>query len=187
MKYQVFAAMAAVAFSATASAQGYGVISAGTSKLDLDCTGATTCDKSGAAFKLLGGYRFAPAMAAEAGYFSFGKAKAADATSSTEVSNTAFGGGLAFHGDLSPTWNAVARIGLAQVKTKITASIVGLGSASDSDSNIALYGGLGVGYKLSKTMSVDGAWDFSKSKYNKNGANESGDINAFSIGLTFGF
>src|SRR5262245_32793760 len=82
--------------SAAASAQGYAVLSAGASQLDLDCAGASTCDKSGTSFKLLGGYSFAPNMAAEFGYFDFGKARAADSGASLDVKTTAFGGGIAF-------------------------------------------------------------------------------------------
>ena len=37
------------------------------------------------------------------------------------------------------------------------------------------------------TVSIDGAWDFTKSKYNKNGVDESWNVNALSVGVTFGF
>jgi OmpA-OmpF porin, OOP family len=187
MKYQILAATAVLAFSSAVSAQVYGVVSTGVSKQNLDCTGATTCDTSGTAFKLLGGYKITPQIAAELGFFDFGKAKAADSTASLETKTSAFGGGVAFHGDFSPSWSGVARLGVAQVKAKITATVVGLGSASDSDTNTALYGGLGVGYRLSKTVSIDGAWDFTKSKYKKNGLDESWNVNAVSVGVTFGF
>jgi len=183
---QTVLGLALVAASAAASAQGYGSISIGTARLDADCTGATTCDKSGNAFKILGGYKFAPNLAWEVGYFDFGKARAADAGVSGEIKTNAFGGGVAFHQDLSADWNFVGRAGIAQVKTKITGTAGGL-SASDSDSNIQPYLGLGVGYKLNKTMSIDGAWDFTRSKYDKNGATFKGNVNAFSLGVTFGF
>ncbi len=133
------------------------------------------------------GYKFMPNLAAEIGYFDFGKVRASAPGINAELKNSAFGGGVAYHLELAPSWNAVGRLGLAQVKTKISGTVAGLGSASDTDNNTALYAGLGVGYKISKTLSVDGAWDLSKSKYNKNGVDESGNINMFSVGLTFGF
>ncbi len=195
--------------SAGASAQSaYGVVSLGSSRLNVDCTGTTTCDKTGTAYKLLGGYKFSPNFAAEVGFFGFGKAKASDAIGTVELSNTAVGAGVAFHQDLSPNWNFVARVGVASVKTKILATVSGvgvarveqaagraailgvapgIGSVSDSDRNIAPYAGLGIGYKLSRAVSLDGSVDFSRSKYNKNGVNESGNLSAVSIGLTFGF
>jgi len=179
MKKQLLAALAVLTFCVTASAQPYGVVSVGASRLNADCAGTTTCDNTDTAFKLLGGYKFSPNLAAEIGYFGFGKAKASVGATAVEIENTAFGGGAAFHFDLAPQWNAVARLGVAQVKTKITA----LGS----DNNTALYGGLGVGYKLARNVSLDGAWDFSNSKFNKNGLDESGSLNVFSVGLTFAF
>jgi OmpA-OmpF porin, OOP family len=191
MKTQLLTALAALTLSTAASAQFYGVVSAGVSRLDVDCTGASNCDKTDTGFKLLGGYKFMPNLAAEVGYFDFGKAKATFQDPvlgpiNADIKNTAFGGGVAYHVDLAPNWNAVGRLGLAQVKTKLGASALG-SSGSDSDNNTALYAGLGVGYKVAKNVSIDGAWDFSRSKYNKNGVDESGNINVFSVGVTFGF
>lgn len=184
MKKQVLLALAALALSGAAAAQGYGVVSAGVSKVDIDCAGAARCDTSDTAFKLLGGYKFNPNFAIEGGYMSFGKAKVRDPLLDLDVTVNGFGIGGAFHQDLSADWNFVARLGLAQMKTKL--SIPGTGS--DSDSNAALYGGLGIGYKLNKQMSVDASFDFSKGKYNKNGVDlGSANVNAFSIGLTFAF
>ncbi len=188
MKKHVLLAAAALALSGAASAQVYGVVSAGVSNIKIDCDGAEVCDKSDTAFKLLGGYKFTPNVAVEAGYMSFGKAKLRDSGASLDVGVTGFGIGAAFHQDLATNWNFVARLGLAQTKTKLDASVSGLGSGSDSDNNAQLYGGLGVGYKITKQLSVDGAWDFTKGKYNKDGVDlGSGNVNAFSIGLTFGF
>jgi OOP family OmpA-OmpF porin len=179
--------LAALLLGATAWAQGYGVVSAGMSRLSADCSGIASCDKTDTAFKLMGGYKFNPNVAVEVGYFDFGKATASDSTQSLSIKTSAFGGGIAYHQDLSSDWNFVARVGLAQVKTKISATLTGYGSASDSDNNVNAYVGLGVGYKLSKATSVDFAWDVTRSKYNKGGLNESGNVSAFSVGLTFAF
>jgi OOP family OmpA-OmpF porin len=186
MKKQMLTALAVLAFSAAASAQTYGVVSAGVSKQNIDCTGAASCDDSGTAFKLMGGYKFMPNLAGEVGYFDYGKAKASGGGASLDAKTTAFGIGAAYHVDFAPSWTGVARLGVAQVKTKLNATLGGL-SASDSDNNTALYGGLGVGYRLSSTVTIDGAWDFTKSKYNKNGVDESWNVNALSVGLTFAF
>ena len=183
MILRLFAVLAVLTFSAAVSAQGYAVVSAGSSDLNADCSGTTTCDNSGTGFKLLGGYKFTPNMAAEFGYFDFGKATATLGALSAENKNSAIGGGVAFHQNIATNWPLVARLGIASVKTTISSSIPGFGSASDSESNIALYGGLGIGYRVSPTMSIDGAWDFSKSKY----GDESGNISVLSLGLTFWF
>lgn len=187
MKKQSAIAIAILAFCTAAAAQPYGVISVGASRLNVDCAGVASCDKTGTGFKVMGGYKFAPNWAGEIGYFDYGKAKASDGGVALEIRNSAIGLGLAFHQDLATDWNAVARFGLSRVKTKLTGSIAGLGSGSETDNNTAAYLGLGVGYKLGKAMSVDAAWDLTKSKFNKDGIDESGNINVLSIGLTFGF
>jgi OmpA-OmpF porin, OOP family len=187
MKRNSLIAVAALAFSAAASAQTYGVVSAGASRHSIDCAGATTCDRSGSAFKLLGGYKFTSQVAGEAGYFDYGKSNVSGGSASLGVKVNGFGAGVAFHGDFSPNWTGVARLGIAQLKTKLDASMAGVGFLSDSDNNVALYGGLGVGYRISKMVTIDGAWDFTRGKYDKNGLSESGGVNAFSLGVTFSF
>jgi len=186
MKKHALAALATLVFSAAASAQVYGVVSAGVSKHDVDCAGTTSCDDSGTAYKIMGGYKFTPNLAAEVGYLDFGKSKATVGPAALDIKVSGFGAGVALHGDFSPTWTGVARLGLAQVKTKLSASLQGV-SASDSDDNTNLYGGLGVGYRVSKSVTVDAAWDFTRGKYEKNGLDESANVNAFSLGMTFSF
>ena len=184
MKKQVLLALAALAISGGAAAQTYAVISAGGSDHDLGCNGATVCDESGTAFKLLGGYRFAPNFAIEGGYMSYGKSKARDDVLDIGLDTTVngFGIGGAFHHDFTSNWNFVARLGVAQMKAKLKATSGGV-TGSDSDSSAQLYGGLGIGYKLTPQMSVDAAWDFSRAKY----SGEKLDVSAYSIGLTFSF
>lgn len=187
MNKQILAGAAALVLSGAAAAQGYVVASVGSSRLSADCAGTTSCDNTDVGFKFLGGYKFMPNLAAELGYFNFGKATASASGVNAEIKNSAFGGGIAVHGDLAPNWPAVARLGVAQVKTKLSGSVAGVGSASVSDNNVSLYGGLGIGFKLAKDVSLDGAWDFSKSKFDVNGVSDSGSINMISVGLTFWF
>jgi OmpA-OmpF porin, OOP family len=186
MKKQVLLAFAALALSGAASAQVYGVVSAGVSKHDVDCADTVSCDKSGSAFKVLGGYKFNPNVALEGGYMSFGKTKAVVNESGVDVdlglNVSGIGIGAAFQQDFATNWNFVGRLGLAQMKSKLTASAGGF-SASDSDSKTKLYGGLGIGYKLTKQLSLDAAWDFSQGEFQ----GEKGSVSALSLGLTFGF
>jgi OOP family OmpA-OmpF porin len=182
MNKQVLLAVAALALSGAAAAQTYGVISAGIGSHDLDCGGATTCDESGTAFKLLGGYKLTPNFALEGGYMSYGKSKAADPGISLDLTVDGFGIGGAFHQDFGTNWDFVARLGVAQMKTKARATLGGFGG-SDSETEAQLYGGLGFGYKLSKQLSLGFAWDFSKGEI----AGEKVDVNAYSLGLTFSF
>ena len=146
----------------------------------LGCGGSgLSCDESGTAFKALLGYKFTPNLALEGGYMNFGEAKVSDGVDTLKVKADAFVIGGAFHPDFSPSWNFVARLGLAQVKAK--ASLAGFGSTSDSTAQ--LYGGLGFGYRLNKQTSIDASWDFTKAEID--GSKE--DVRALSLGLTFAF
>jgi opacity protein-like surface antigen len=184
MNKRLLVAAATLALAGTASAQNYLVLSAGSSDHDLGCGGATVCDESGTAFKLLGGHKFSPNFALEGGYMSYGKRKASDSGLGISLNTTidGFGIGGAFHHDFTPQWNFVARLGLAQMKAKAKATVGGA-TGSDSDSSAQLYAGLGVGYRLSKQMSIDAAWDTSRAKI----TGEKLDVSAISLGLTFSF
>lgn len=182
MNKQIALAFATLVVSGAAAAQPYVAVSAGGSKVDVDCEGASTCDKSGTAFRLLGGYKFTPNLALEAGYMNFGKARFADTGLSLDLKADAFTVGGAYHADFASNWNFVARLGLASMNTKGFAT-VGAVSGSLSELNAQLYGGLGVGYKISKNMSLDLAMDVSKVEIE----GEKSNVAAYTVGLTFGF
>lgn len=186
MKKQCASALAILAFCTAAAAQPYGLVSVGASRLDLDCGGAASCDKTDVGFKVIGGYKVSPNWAAELGWFEYGKATASDPVDSVAIRNTAIGLGAAFHQDLTADWKAVARLGLARVETKLSGSVSGVGY-SFTDNNTTPYLGLSVGYRLSKATSLDFSWDYGRSKFKNAGIDESGSINVLSIGLSSGF
>lgn len=188
MQKQLIVAVLTLALSGGALAQNfYGSIGAGVSRADLDCEGVATCDRDGTAVRLFGGYRLTPAIAVEAGFLNFGKAKAGEGGLALDVSNSGFGGGLALRQDLSSNWSLGARMGVVSMKTKVSASAFSVINGSDSDRNAVLYGGLGLGYKLNSQTSIDGGFEVSKGKYDKNNVNTSGDLTALTLGVTFGF
>jgi OOP family OmpA-OmpF porin len=179
-------ALALFAAAGAAQAQPYVLLSAGSARLNVDCTGTTSCDSRGTGFKVMGGWKFLPSLAAEVGYFDYGKAKASAGGVTAEIATTGFGAGVAFLQDISTDWNFAGRLGVASVKTKISGTAGGA-SGSDSSTNTAPYAGLSIGYKLSKTVSIDAAWDLGRSKYAKNGTDTSGNVNVLSLGVTMGF
>lgn len=187
MKKRSASALSILVFCTAAAAQPYGVVSVGVSRVGLDCQGAASCDKTDVGAKVIGGYKFAPSWAAELGWFEYGKASASDVGVSVSVRNTALGFGGAYHQDLTTDWNAVARFGLALVQTKLSGSVSGVGSASDTDNTAQAYLGMSVGYRLSKATTLEFAWDYGRGKFNKDGIDESGGINVLSIGLSSGF
>jgi len=177
LKKALFGLMAVFAVSAS-HADPYVVASLGSSKLDLDCAGTTSCDTRGTGLKLLGGYKFTPNFAIEGGYLDFGKAKASDSTGSVTLKAYGPAIGAAFHQDINSDWNMVARLGLASMKAEIGDSGVSLGTTSTQ-----LYGGLGVGYRITPKVSIDGSFDFSKAEL----LGEKFNTNMFGIGVTVAF
>lgn len=175
-------AVAAVALSTAAQANGYLGVGAGASSIDLDCQGAFTCDDSGTAFKLLGGLHFTPLLAGELVYLNFGRARAADPGVSLDLEAHGVGGGIAFHVPLSPAWKLVARLGLMSVRAEGDAR-VGNAFGHRSESNTKAYGGVGIGYQLNPTMTLAADVDVSRAEL----VGEEADISAFTIGLRVRF
>jgi opacity protein-like surface antigen len=184
-KWILAAALAAAAVGA--QAQVYVTASGGLSSASVDCGGTSSCDKSGMGFKLLGGYRVMPNVAVEAGYYNLGKFSASGfvsgwGTVKTEWKTAGFGVGAALSADIAPNVNVVGRLALASMSTKVSANIGG-SSGSDSESNMAVLLGLGVGYALTKNVSIDATVDMGKHDY----AGESGSARVFGLGLTASF
>lgn len=185
MKKTILAAVAAAAatlFTSTAFAEGYVGGAIGQARINLDCEGAPTCDKSDTGFKLYGGYKFMPNMAAEVTYFNFGKAKAADGGLSLNLKANAIGVGVAFIGDFAPQWSGVARVGVASVRVKANASLDGV-SGSESDSSTNAYLGFGLGYEISKGLALTADVDLTRGKI----VGESGNVRMISVGLRQSF
>jgi OOP family OmpA-OmpF porin len=180
------AAVAALGLSTAASAQAYLGVGIGATHLNTDCSGTTTCDTNDTGFKVLGGYKFHPNFAMELNYLNFGKAKATGAsgglTVSAEIKTVAIGGGVAMVGEIAPNWQGVARLGAASVKTDIAGSLSGF-SAADNERSTQAYMGLGLGYTLTKGVSIDLSADFSRSHYGGDTAN----VRMVGLGATFTF
>lgn len=180
------AAIGAFALSAPASAQAYFGASVGRTNLSSDCTGLTSCDKSGNGGKLFGGYRFMPYLGAEVAYLNFGKAKASADFAGTlvnaDIKTTGIGAGLTMMGDLGASWNAFARLGVARMTADVSGSALGV-TVSEKDRTTQAYFGLGFGYAVSKEVSIDASADFSRSKFE----GESSNVRMLGLGLTVKF
>lgn len=178
----VLAALLAAAAAHAAEPQTYVSVAAGASHINLDCTGATTCDTSDTGGKLAVGYEFGNGFSVEAGYMSFGKFKGADGTMSVSLKPTAFTVGGAFALPLNTDWGMNVRLGLAQVKTKASAT-VGTLSGSDSQSKAKVYAGLGLTYAISKAVKLELGFDSTEAQF----AGEKGTLRLISLGASFAF
>lgn len=187
MKTTLTATMAALLLCAgVAQAQGYVGLSGGATNLKADCAGTLSCDNNGTGFKVFGGYKFTPALAAELVYLDFGKAKAAVAFGSSvinaEIKTSGIGGGIAVGGNLAPNVPATARLGIARIKATSSGSLGSL-SVSESDNTTQAYFGFDVGYAFSKSVAVTVGADFSRSE----NSGDAGNVRMIGVGLTFSF
>lgn len=179
--------VALAAAAVAAQAQMYVSGSVGLSSASVDCTGTSSCDKSGVGFKLLGGYKVTPNVAVEAGYYNLGKFSAAGSLPGwgavkTDLKTAGFGVGAALSAEIAPQVSVLGRLALASMSTKVSAS-VGAASGSDSESNTAVLLGLGIGYAVTKNVSIDATIDMGKHDY----AGETGSARVFGLGLTASF
>ena len=99
-----------------------------------------------------------------------------------EIKTTGFGAGLTLRGDLNPSRNAVARLGVARMTADVSGSALGV-SASDTDNSKQATFGLGSGDAVRKAVSIDVSADFSRSKF----AGETGTVCMLGAGVTFRF
>lgn len=180
-KWILGVALAAAAVGA--QAQMYVSASGGLSSASVDCSGSSGCDKSGFGFKVLGGYRVTPNVAVEAGYYNLGKWSASvpwgTATLKTDLKTAGFGVGAALSANIAPKVNVVGRLALASMSSKLSVSLAG-NSASESESNVGVLLGLGIGYAATKNLSIDATFDTGKHEFD----GETGSARVFGLGLT---
>jgi len=170
----------AVGQAQAADAPGIYLLAAGgASHYNTDCAGTIKCDNNGNAFKFVGGYRLGNSIAIEAVSYNFGKAQYTIPGANLELKGTAYGGGVAVYGELSPGWVATARLGVASVKMKGT--VPGVGSTSDTTTSA--YVGLAIAYQFTPTVSAELGYDSTKGKV----AGESGNLSAFTVGVGIKF
>lgn len=158
----------------------------GVVNVSLDCSGSTSCDKNDTAVKVFGGYKLNENLGLELSYSNYGKARATFDFGGTavdgEFKGSGVGVGVAAFVPVSQNLWGVFRFGALASKVKITASASGA-SGSDSDSGITAYGGFGLSYKLSSSLSLDAGVEFTNLKYEGEKASTSTGM----IGATFSF
>lgn len=179
--------LAALIGAASAQAQSnesfYVTAAAGSTHLNVDCTGTTSCDASDTGGKLVGGYKFGNGFSVEFGYASFGKFKFADSIDTGTLKPTAILLGGAYALPLNSDWGVNLRLGVAQVKTKGDVTRVNVGSGSVSESKAKVYAGVGVTYAISPAVKLELGVDSSEAEI----AGQKGAVRLISLGATFAF
>lgn len=191
-------ALAALLLTSTVFAQGYVGGAGGISKIDVDCSGTATCDTSSNSLKLFGGFRFANNFAAELTYIDWGKANATgevtDGISTVpfaiDLRGRTVALGAAYFAPIATGWEGVVRLGLGSSRGKAKVQLPGA-SVTIATTSTQPYLGLGIGYRVMKNVSIDGALDFSRFKLKADAGgvslDEKADVRTMSIGASYTF
>ena len=154
-------------------------------------TGSTTqFDDTDTGWKIFGGYRFNPYVAAELTYVDVGEASATyvataptAATLAASADGTAVSAAVVGIYPLGERVEIFGKIGLYRWDVDGTATAVVGGasvSASDSDDGIDVMFGAGVGYNFTDNIGVRIEWE----RYNDL---SDADVDMFSVGAVYGF
>jgi opacity protein-like surface antigen len=132
-----------------AQAQGFAGLSAGTSRADIDCTGTLTCDRSGTAWKVFGGYMFHPNFGVQADLYRQGRARfSATLVDGSVASGELKGEGLGLYGlavAREGIWSVFGKAGWLNSRASGTLRVADLGSSSrETHSHFGWGAGVGV-------------------------------------------
>jgi OOP family OmpA-OmpF porin len=183
------AALAAMVFSAGAFAQAaYVGVSAGRSRLDLDCAGTTSCDRTDTAAKIFGGYMFMPNFGAEVAYYDLGKATVSGVdptlgTVSGSLKGTSFG---VFGVAAAPfgQFSVFGKLGAVSTKAKVEASSASLGiGGSDSQRHTNLGWGLGASYEITNNLGLRAEFERLRVEFDDNKDN----ADLYTVGVHYRF
>lgn len=179
--------LASLALCGAALAQGYVGVSAGQAKVDVDCSGTLTCDDTDNAYKIFGGYMFAPNYGIEGAYYNQGKVRQTfNDVSLGDVRAVYKGDGFGLYAiGVLPfdRWSLFGKLGIVSSKIKLnaTSSVLGSFSASDRSTKPAL--GLGAGYEFTKNIGA--RFEFERMRVEFEG--EKVDVDLVSVGVLYRF
>jgi OOP family OmpA-OmpF porin len=176
---KVLLAFAALLTSGAALAEGYFGIAGGRTQQKVDCSGTTNCDITDTGRKLYGGYKLSPFVAVELSYTDFGEINAVFGNVSASYTAGSLSIGSAAFLPLTAKLMGVARVGISSSKAEVT-QWVGLSNVSNSETHTHPYVGLGLGFALTPTWSLNTSFDYARIKYN----DASADSTLLAIGLS---
>ena len=165
------AGLPALLAGAPASAQEYSIgFAAGPAKGHVECVDAFPCDRSSGFWKLAGGWRATPEVELQLTLFGTGKFDGGDTTDL----GTDFGGDFRVGGigltagyrwSFAPRWSAVARLGVAAVRTRFHYAAPFDGSKSKTLAQPL--GSIGIAYDLAPQWRLGLDYDETRFKVHK--------------------
>ncbi len=193
MKAGLVAAAVLVSFSGAALAEGsfYGAVDVGQAKFKDACTDldpGDICSDKDTAFRGGVGYQVNPNWGVEASYGNYGKIKYSGGgiTATAPASGFQFSvvGTLPFLNDSADAWALIGKLGVALTEGKISCPLCPY-SASASNTTVAY--GVGVRYKINKTVAVRAQYEnLGKIKFDSTDP-EKYKLTMLSFGAVFGF
>ena len=138
-----------------AQGQSFVGLSAGTSRSDIDCTGALTCDRSGTAWKLYGGQMFHPNFGAQAEIVRLGRVRFSGSLADSTVARGELKGeGIGLYGlavAREGIWSVFGKAGLLTSRMSGTVRVADLGT-SQRETHTHFGWGAGVGVDWTKNF-----------------------------------
>lgn len=181
------AALLLAGLPAATFAQGYVGASIGQVRVNLDCTGTDTCEKSDTAYKLYGGYMFMPYVGVEADWYNQGKLRqtATDETLGSVSADWKGDGWGLFAVGAYPigSFSLFGKLGAVSSKVKVDATSSVYGRASQSERHTDLGWGLGADYAFTKNVRARVEFEQVKLKFQ----DEKRNANLLTVGVAFVF
>ncbi|MCX7217661.1 MAG: outer membrane beta-barrel protein [Burkholderiales bacterium] len=178
--------IAGLALSAQATAQQrYLGAAIGTAKWNIDCTGATACDKTDTSYQILTGYNFSPTWAIEGSFFSLGETSASNAGVAGAFKSSGVDVGAVVKTPAMKGFVGLAKMGLAYVKGEVVGSVGSL-VGSGSKYSVQPMFGFGVMYQVNQDVNVRAEYTYRKVKV-ADMSDATGNVSTFTLGAQSAF
>lgn len=148
--------------------------------------GGVSCDDKDTAWKIFGGYRFHPNIAAEVAYTDLGEITASGGGERASIESKAFELTALGMLPLSPASSLYAKAGIyrGEAEGQFSSGLLGGGSAKETNTDLTF--GVGAQFDLARNIALRGEWQ----RYRDFGGGDVGgesDVDVLSIGALFKF
>lgn len=147
---------AASCLGSAAQAQVYAGASIGLSRIDIDCSRTSSCDRYGSAYKLFAGYMHTPYLGTEAVYYDQGRARVSSSEPGV-LSGHISGSGFGLYGVAVAPFDEFSlhvKVGAFSSRTRFDAAPTASGLGNSAERHAAFAWGFGGSYAVSPHVSV---------------------------------
>jgi len=163
----------------------------GASHSSVACEAALACDRTGAAWKVYGGFRWANRTGGEIIYEDFGHASAGaidalDVTDAT-VSPRALGLAAVWEPELVGSVAARFKVGVSSVWTRLQGTSEGAAVDSDRKTFAHWWLAMGLVWNVAPHWDITADYDWTRAGYRNESHKQTSDVGAFSVGAAWRF